>query len=172
MVTTSSSENASAVSPPTNFARLLVAVDESKASEWAVLCAAAMAHQLGAHLALVNVVESIAAGVSEISITPETREESLADSTALLVKRRLLIDPSLVPPVEIIRREGIAAKEIVKAADAWSADLILMGSHARGRIGEFLLGSVTREVIRQAHCPVTVVAHPPAAKPAGMHPER
>ena len=40
---------------------------------------------------------------------------------------------------------------------AESADLIVVGSHGRGTVGRFLIGSVSDHVVRNAPCPVLVV---------------
>ncbi|HEX8911794.1 MAG TPA: universal stress protein, partial [Humisphaera sp.] len=61
-------------------------------------------------------------------------------------------------------REGQPQAEIVDAAREWGADLIVVGAHARGRLARFLVGSTAEWVVRHAHCPVTVVAHDPAAR--------
>jgi nucleotide-binding universal stress UspA family protein len=46
---------------------------------------------------------------------------------------------------------------IVDAAEAEHADMVLVGSHGRGVVGRFLLGSVSEHVVRHAPCPVLVV---------------
>jgi nucleotide-binding universal stress UspA family protein len=51
---------------------------------------------------------------------------------------------------------GDPAQEIRAAAERLEADLIVMGSHAGG-VRSALLGSVAREVLRGAKCPVMVV---------------
>ncbi|HEX4180354.1 MAG TPA: universal stress protein, partial [Caulobacteraceae bacterium] len=53
--------------------------------------------------------------------------------------------------------EGHPAEEIVAAAQAWSADLIVIGSHGRSALTQVLLGSVAEAVMRNAPCPVLVV---------------
>jgi nucleotide-binding universal stress UspA family protein len=45
----------------------------------------------------------------------------------------------------------------VRAAKAWPADLIVIGSHGRAGIVRTLLGSVAEGVMRHASCPVLVV---------------
>lgn len=52
--------------------------------------------------------------------------------------------------------EGDPAREIVAAAAAWNADLIVIGSHGRSGLARLILGSVARNVIRHAHCSVLV----------------
>jgi len=52
---------------------------------------------------------------------------------------------------------GVPAAKIIDAAKKWPADLIVMGSHGRGKIGGLFLGSVSQEVLHHAPCPVLVV---------------
>jgi nucleotide-binding universal stress UspA family protein len=60
------------------------------------------------------------------------------------------------PPLKFIQ-VGKPATEIVKAAQEWPADLIVIGSHGRGGVQRLLLGSVADGVMRHAKCPVLVV---------------
>lgn len=57
---------------------------------------------------------------------------------------------------------GPAPAEIVRLANEWHADLIVMGTHGRTGLTHLLLGSVTEKVVRKAACPVlTVPLHEP-----------
>lgn len=55
------------------------------------------------------------------------------------------------------RRDGDPAEQIVKAADAWGADLVIVGTHGRTGLRRLLMGSVARNVLHHAHCSVLVV---------------
>src|SRR6185295_6166138 len=52
---------------------------------------------------------------------------------------------------------GRAYREILRAAEMRSADLIVMGAQGRGGIGLALFGSTTQQVVRGAMCPVLTV---------------
>ena len=52
---------------------------------------------------------------------------------------------------------GDPGSSIVAAAAAEQADLVVVGSHGRGRLGRMVMGSVSDHVARQAGCPVLVV---------------
>jgi len=52
---------------------------------------------------------------------------------------------------------GDPRMEIVRQAEAWGADLIVIGARGLGGVKRFLLGSVSDAVARHAHCAVLVV---------------
>ncbi len=45
---------------------------------------------------------------------------------------------------------------ILRRADAWNADLIVIGSHGHGALRRFVLGSVSQSVLTHAHCSVRI----------------
>jgi nucleotide-binding universal stress UspA family protein len=52
---------------------------------------------------------------------------------------------------------GLPAREIVRMADEVAADQIVMGTHGRGVMGSFIIGSVAHSVIHLARTPVLLV---------------
>jgi nucleotide-binding universal stress UspA family protein len=52
---------------------------------------------------------------------------------------------------------GLVAEAIVAEAKALKADLIVVGSHGKGGVQKFFLGSVSEKVLRLADCSVEVV---------------
>ena len=82
------------------------------------------------------------------SVLEEAR--GLADEArAVLVRRELSVETDVVV--------GDPRAEIVRLADVWRADLIVLGARGLGRIKTLLLGSVSLAVARHASCPVLVV---------------
>jgi len=82
------------------------------------------------------------------SVLEEAR--GLADEArAVLVRRELSVETDVVV--------GDPRAEIVRLADEWRADLIVLGARGLGRIKRLLLGSVSLAVARHASCPVLVV---------------
>jgi len=51
---------------------------------------------------------------------------------------------------------GDPAEKILEAAEGIGADLIVMGSHSRGRLRQVLLGAVSEKVLRRSKRPVFV----------------
>lgn len=58
---------------------------------------------------------------------------------------------------ELRLEEGDAADEILRVAQEINADLIVLGTRARSRLRDMLLGSVAENVVRRATCPVVSV---------------
>lgn len=56
---------------------------------------------------------------------------------------------------DVFRTHGDPGERLVEASN--DLDLLLCGSHGRGRILASMLGSVSGRLVREAHCPVLVV---------------
>ena len=59
---------------------------------------------------------------------------------------------------------GRARQEITKAAAAWKADFIVVGSNESGALTRLLLGSTSRAVLRHAPCSVEIVRPTPGGE--------
>jgi len=135
--------------------RILLATDFSVASGAATSQAIELAAQLGAELIAVSVIEPRALRLpggrpaSRVDQVRAAREEAaqdlVADGRAVGVK------------IEFLVWVGEPGDRIVEAASAEAADLIVVGSHGRGSVGRFLIGSVSDHIVRHATCPVMVV---------------
>lgn len=62
---------------------------------------------------------------------------------------------------------GIPSQRIIEAAQASSADLVVLGTHGRTGLEHILLGSTAERVVRGAPCPVLTVRGLRASKPEG-----
>ncbi len=65
-------------------------------------------------------------------------------------------------------REGDAATELLAAARAWKADVIVMGTHGRTGLARLVLGSVARNVLHHSSCSVLIARVPDGSQP-GHH---
>jgi nucleotide-binding universal stress UspA family protein len=88
--------------------------------------------------------------------------QRLAQQGAELARRAGLDAQGLVVADEIT-----VAETLVRVADERDAPAIVVGYHAHGALGELLLGSTSRGVLRRASRPVVVVRGPGEAAPAG-----
>lgn len=139
---------------PGRIRRILLATDLSGASEAATQQALELARQLGARLLAVSVIDSSASlpGEARLLRLDQRRAAREAAAQALVVRGR-----AAGVSVEFLVWEGEPGSSIVDAAASELADLIIVGSHGRGRVGRLLLGSVSEHVVRNAPCPVLVV---------------
>jgi len=53
--------------------------------------------------------------------------------------------------------EGNPKSQIIDIANEWHADMIVLGSHGRSGLNRFLMGSVSQDVVRHAHCSVEII---------------
>ena len=138
---------------------IMLAVDGSEQATWAAQAAAGLAEPLGAEIVLVHVMNTEAVGASELAFTEAEMLATLRrNADAIFATARAEIPLNV--RVQRLLREGDPAKEIIASAVEWDADLVVMGTHGRGRLGTFLLGSTAEAVIRGSPCPVATVAHP------------
>jgi len=150
------------------FRRILVATDLTETSDAAVEEAVEMARESGAELLIahaytppnVTQADSVAAGVYEewdqnLRAEVERRLRPLVERA----RRRLVVARPLVLP-------GIPYQAITGAAEENGVDLVVIGTHGRGALSRFFLGSVAARVISTASCPVMTVR---AAVPSGIH---
>jgi nucleotide-binding universal stress UspA family protein len=143
------------------FRRLLVAVDNTGLAGWAIKSAVQLANELGGKIGLVHITPG------DIGFTPEF---AYAESSVLLEQRRegqeILKRAEASVPKSLragsILKEGDPMQQIVAAAKEWKADLIVIGTHGRGPVAHFLLGSTAEAVVRHAHCPVLMIGHDPS----------
>jgi nucleotide-binding universal stress UspA family protein len=65
---------------------------------------------------------------------------------------------SLFPGWNLTAHEemGAPASVLLKLADEWRPDLLVVGSHGRSAAGRFFLGSVSQKLVHEAHCSVRV----------------
>jgi nucleotide-binding universal stress UspA family protein len=87
------------------------------------------------------------------------RMEEKSTATAEAVVARAAEAVSRNGSVDVVTAvlRGQPALAIVEEAEAWGADLVVLGSHGRGVVKRFLLGSVSNAVAQHAHCSVEIV---------------
>lgn len=146
---------------------LLVATDFSAASRDALTLARDLAGVLAARVHLVHVIPdparmpwSIDAGIAVFDVERQWRAQAEESLAAERVRAGLPDDTVLRVAV------GDPAHEILAAAAAVRAGLVVMGTHGAGRVARLLMGSVADKVLRQTSRPVVVV--PPAAAEGGV----
>ena len=160
---------------PPHRRRILVPYDESVAAGYALEVAVQAAREAGGTIMLVHVVQPATGAGGEYVCSLE-RLDIIHHHEADEMLARVAKEVPAPLQVECVVHEGGAADEILAAASAWDADLIVMGTRARGRLAQFLLGGTAEAVIRRAACPVMTVGRRAAwagpAQSAAPFPER
>lgn len=138
---------------------ILVATDFSEPAEVATDYGQDLARSYGATLHVIHVIEDmLAMHAPELGFAPPAIEQNIEaavqrDLDAL--SRRG--DDSLRT---VVIRSPSVSHAITEYAKAHAIDLIVVGTHGRGAVSRFLIGSVAERVVRTAPCPVlTVRAH-------------
>lgn len=145
--------------------KVLAALDFGDTSLEALRQGRALAHDLGGSLAachVLPVVHDLAAIFPERALSGQADSVSEDASTrqALMEHARSKVGLELT---EIFIERGAAYAELVRRADRWGADFVVIGSHSRTGLARAVLGSVAERVVRHAHCSV-LVARPSEAK--------
>jgi nucleotide-binding universal stress UspA family protein len=91
--------------------------------------------------------------------------QALAD--AVFESARAGLPPDLAAKAELISDEHVASDGIARAAEAWSADLIVLGARGLEGFERFFLGSVSRSLAQTSKRPVLIVR--PNPKHASEH---
>lgn len=141
--------------------RLLVPTDFSDTGDSALAAAVRLARALDADVLLLHVISEappIADDLGSVQVDRiRAAQERWADEQ-LRPRVAGLAEAGLRARGHIAR--GNAAREVVSVAETEHADLIVMGTHGRGQVGQLLLGSVANRVVRTAPCPVMTVRGP------------
>jgi nucleotide-binding universal stress UspA family protein len=147
------------VSPAVTFKRIICPIDFSPSASQAFGFALNLARQADGRVTLLRVIEWLAEEEPRTSThfnVPEYRRHMVADAQEQL--RQLVGDESRTwVDIDNVIVFGRAHREIIRAAEAKQADLIVMGAQGRGGVGLTLFGSTTQEVVRGATCPVLTV---------------
>jgi nucleotide-binding universal stress UspA family protein len=134
--------------------KLLVAIDHSPLADRVADEAAKLAQASGATLSLLHVAKGTRQpDIAEIE-PPEDVEYRREQLDALAARLRTA---GATVETHVKVTDGAIAAVVVDEAVRQRADLVVVGSHNRGRAFELFVGSCTVGVIREALVPVVVV---------------
>ena len=145
------------------FKRILVPTDFSRPSDAALAYARRLAEGMGASLHVLHVVDNM-------FLRAVLRDPRDHEADALRQMRdRVPPDDGGTTALLSVERSDEPAERITAYARIHHIDLIVMGTHGRGRVAHLLLGSVAETVARNAPCPVlTMRDAPPLASLGGL----
>lgn len=135
--------------------RVLVATDTGATSTGAEHAGIELATRSGASLIFLSVIDP--ARLRLPGGLFHTRVDQVRDQREIALAR--LVEKARDDGVsaQFLIWEGDPRTSVIDAAEAEGADLIVVGSHARGPVGRRLLGSVSSHVVERGGRPVVVI---------------
>jgi nucleotide-binding universal stress UspA family protein len=145
------------------FKRILLPIDltETELTEHAVEAATALAKAFDSDLRIVNVQSLI-----PIAYLDYVREDFDTEITRGLEKElAAIVDKIEIPPERISTALlfGPVYQKALAEAEAWGADVVVIGSHLPG-LDRLLIGSDAAAIVGHARCSVVVVRGPEAGR--------
>lgn len=145
-----------------SYQHILVAVDGSDISKSAFEEAVKLSKAFDADLRILSVVDEYPGYAEGIAIDLNVYKKSLREYGQAILNQMeeqakqagLDVDTRLV---ETDMHPDKIPEKIVDEADAWKADLIVIGTHGRRGVNRLLMGSVAESVARLANAPVLLV---------------
>lgn len=135
--------------------KILCAVDDTEHSKSAVALAAQLANAMGAELTLLAVNELVGSvgGKGGIAgyLWQDADVKRILDSATAAAKTAGVSEPKTASG-----KTRDVARGIVVFAEDNDVDHIVVGTGGKGGVPRLMLGSVSRDVVFRAHCPVTV----------------
>ena len=136
-------------------AKILCAVDESNQSQHAVEVAAQLAKAMNAELTLLAVNQLMGGAGGKGSVAAYVWEEpdlkKILNAAATTAKKSGVATPK----IETLKSRDVGRAIVVFAEDN-GVDHIVVGSHGKAGVSRLMIGSVSRDVVDRAHCPVTI----------------
>lgn len=152
--------------------KILVAKDLSKESSHVVRYALELACKFHAQVYVLHVMPTVDSsvlnmvaltmGADKLAKFNAINEADLAEKTReqlhnLIAKEAELMAEEVLhfPKVEV--HHGDAAPKILEVADRLDVDMIILGSHSKGRLHYAFLGTVAEKILRKTHRTVVIV---------------
>lgn len=144
------------------FKRILVSVDGSHTAELALQKAINLAKELQAQLRIVHVVDVININLyTEIPNPSEVSDAMIRIGQEILRKAEAVArEAGIEAETKLIEINSLGQRipeVIANNAEAWPAELIVIGTHGRRGLSHLFLGSVAEGVVRVATKPVLLI---------------
>lgn len=140
--------------PLTKGEKVLVALDGSVYSEYAIDQAISLGDQCNSTIYLINVIDLYP---EQMAVAPELTEKLSSEARQLLDAGKKKVEKANLACETIVRMGGHVHDLIIEEAKERDIDLIVMGTHGKTGLKGLFIGSVAQKVIGHAPCPVLVV---------------
>jgi nucleotide-binding universal stress UspA family protein len=137
------------------YKKILVPIDGSENSIFVQEHAAKLAQLSGAQLTLLHVLD-LPPQLKSLESYNLIKEQLEEKGQKIIEEAKARCNGYNITCIDKIA-VGVPEDEIIKEEQQGGYDLIVVGSRGLGEVKSWILGSVSRRVIRYARCPVTVV---------------
>lgn len=144
------------------YQRILVALDGSDTSNQALAAAIGMAKAFGGRLRLAHVIEEAAylSGYDQFGGASGDLFRVMREAGARILQEGAAAAQAAGVESETVLFDKFGERlgeTLADAAKAWSADLMVVGTHGRRGWSRILMGSGAEQIIRLAPVPVLVI---------------
>jgi len=133
---------------------ILVPIDGSDVAEAALEHALSLAIETDATVHVLFVADT---AQDSVTVVGTDVVDALVREGQSVVERAAATGADRDVPVETAVRQGTPAEVIVDYAGEVGVDLVVLGTHGRGGLRRYLLGSVTESVLRTTDVPTLAV---------------
>ena len=136
------------------FETIVVATDLQDTASSALRYAEAIAHLHGSMLVVVHVIDPVGYAF------PGGAPESLAEDQAARDELKMIVEDIRRRriPVRSVVGSGVICERILQAVSDHHADLLVLGTRAKTEAGRVALGTIARQLLAKAPCPVLTVS--------------
>lgn len=136
--------------------KILAATDGSTSSEKAVAVASELASKLNASLLIAHVTPVLPSTKEELItlMKEELGSPEKAGKKYLRRGKEIAAENGVKARTKLL--EGSPAEELLSEAEK-GYDMMVLGSHGKGKVHEFILGSVASKILQRSRVPVLVV---------------
>ena len=149
---------------PLTFSRILFATDLSESSKQGFDRTFELACTMRSDMVIVHVMDEIPLTYGGAELVRYVSQHNIEEAKAKLAEF-VAEGQRAQTKIETILVEGVAAEEILKAADRESVDLVVLTVGKKGFVEHAMVGTTAERVIREANTPVLSI-------PAGVGTER
>lgn len=145
--------------------RILVGLDGSDGAAEAARWAVEVARAIGGEILAVHVFQppALAIGLRVATVPAEVLDDAVGSqrdaASATLEGDWTSLFREHGIPYGTLLADGSPGRELVRVAEEWGADAIVVGRRGHGELTDLILGSVGHHLIHHAHRPVVIVPH-------------
>lgn len=144
------------------YRNILVAIDGSHTSELALHEAISLAKAFSAKLRIVHVVDTVNLNLGSEFPDPDAVWSAMRQGGEALLARAQAVtrEAGVAAETRLIEIDTLGRRipeAIAEEAQAWPADVIVIGTHGRRGVSHLFLGSIAEGVARVASTPVLLI---------------